>query len=99
VLCLYNTEHMSGPVTAYHMTTGSGLPLEGMLTEYKILPHYSAVKKPKYLRWEQAVTLVGGGSTCWTAIFFRPQPLRPGMTILILGTGGGMSSLDVMKQN
>jgi NADPH:quinone reductase-like Zn-dependent oxidoreductase len=36
VLCLYNTEHMSGPVTAYHMTTGSGLPLEGMLTEYKI---------------------------------------------------------------
>jgi NADPH:quinone reductase-like Zn-dependent oxidoreductase len=81
VLCLYNTEHMSGPVTAYHMTTGSGLPLEGMLTEYKILPHYSAVKKPKYLRWEQAVTLVGGGSTCWTAFFFGLQPLRPGMTI------------------
>jgi hypothetical protein len=55
---------MSGPVTAYHMTTGSGLPLEGMLTEYKILPYYSTVRKPKYLSWEQAVTLVGGGSTC-----------------------------------
>jgi NADPH:quinone reductase-like Zn-dependent oxidoreductase len=35
VLCLYNTEHMSGPVTAYHITTGSRLPLEGILAEYK----------------------------------------------------------------
>jgi hypothetical protein len=62
VLCLYNTEHMSGPVTAYHMTTGSGLPLEGILTECKILPHHLTAKKPKYLSWEQAVMLVGGGA-------------------------------------
>ncbi|KAF2802079.1 uncharacterized protein BDZ99DRAFT_504102 [Mytilinidion resinicola] len=49
VLCLYNKEHMSGPATAYHMQMGSELPLEGCLTEYKVLPHYSTVKKPVYL--------------------------------------------------
>lgn len=91
VLCLYNTEHMSGPVTLQHMTTGSGMPLEGMLTEYKILPWYSTVKKPSYLTWEQSVVLVGGGSTVWTSFFAQnQQSLRPGGTILILGTGGGI---------
>ncbi|KAF2493719.1 putative alcohol dehydrogenase [Lophium mytilinum] len=98
VLCLYNTEHMAGPVTAYHMQTGSGLPLEGCLTEYKILPHYATVRKPAYLGWEQAVTLVGGGSTCWTAFFCGMRPLRPGMTVLILGTGGvSIVALQIAK--
>ncbi|CAM0138211.1 hypothetical protein VKS41_001452 [Umbelopsis sp. WA50703] len=76
-----------GPATDW----GSGLggPQDGVLQEYTILPEQGVVKIPKDSNMSdaEAASLVCTGVTCWNALYGN-IPLRPGQTVLMLGTGG-----------
>src|SRR5204863_5800638 len=61
--------------------------LDGMLTEYALLPEDVAVLIPKHLSFEQAATLPCAALTAWNALC-GAAPLRPGQTVLTLGSGG-----------
>lgn len=80
------------------MASGLGLPLPGVLCEYRVFPEEGLVRKPSYLSDEEAATLPIAGCTAWMAINgFRPlgKPLGgEGVeesrkeVVLIQGTGG-----------
>jgi NADPH:quinone reductase-like Zn-dependent oxidoreductase len=95
VLSIFNQTHQKGQVKAQHMKSGLGLPLPGVLAEYRVFPEYGLVRKPAYLSDEQACTLPIAGVTAWMAI----NGMRPlgeaggrGETVLIQGTGGVAAS-------
>lgn len=64
-----------------------GGPLDGVLTTHCVFPATAVVSVPQHLSDEEAATLPCAGITAWSALS-EPSPLRPGETVLILGTGG-----------
>lgn len=50
------------------MKTGMGLPLEGVLQEYRVLKGESLVRKPKTLTSVESCTLPIAGVTAWMAL-------------------------------
>lgn len=73
------------------MKSGLGLPLPGVLAEYRVFSADGLVRKPEYLSDEEACTLPIAGVTAWMAINgMRPlgQAGGKGETVLIQGTGG-----------
>jgi len=99
VLSIFNQTHLKGQVRAEHMKHGLGLPLPGVLAEYRVFPEYGLVKAPDYLSDEEAATLPIAGLTAWMAINgMRPlgQAGGEGETVLIQGTGGvAISGLQI----
>lgn len=80
-----------GPLTADAARTGLGGNLDGMLCEYAVLSEQGVVPVPSHLSDEEAATLPCAGVTAWTALCDGPnglQPVRPGETVVVLGTGG-----------
>jgi NADPH:quinone reductase-like Zn-dependent oxidoreductase len=65
-----------------------GFPLDGTLTEYAALPGDGLLRLPPHLSFEEAATLPCAGVTVWNALMHGPRSLRPGETVLALGTGG-----------
>jgi NADPH:quinone reductase-like Zn-dependent oxidoreductase len=65
-----------------------GFPLDGTLTEYAALPASGLLRVPDHLSFEEAATLPCAGVTVWNALMHGPKSLRPGETVLALGTGG-----------
>jgi len=63
-----------------------GGSLDGMLTEYKLLPEYAAVLIPDHLSWEEAAAFPCAGVTAWHALT-GGRPLLAGETVLTMGTG------------
>jgi NADPH:quinone reductase-like Zn-dependent oxidoreductase len=97
VVSIFNQSHLHGTVTQADMATGLGLPLPGVLCEYRVFPAEGLVRKPIYLTDEEACTLPIAGLTAWMAINgFRTlgKPLgevdgeEVKEVILIQGTGG-----------
>lgn len=74
------------------MSSGLGLPLPGVLAEYRVFPASGLVKCPEYLSDEEACTLPIAAVTAWTSINWQSplgKPLRdPETTVLVQGTGG-----------
>jgi NADPH:quinone reductase-like Zn-dependent oxidoreductase len=64
-----------------------GSPLDGVLTEYALLDPKGLLRIPDHLSYEEAATLPCAGVTAWNALF-HGRPLKPGETIVTLGTGG-----------
>lgn len=64
-----------------------GSPLDGVLTEYALFEPSGLLKIPDHLSYEEAATLPCAGVTAWVALAWGKQ-LRPGETIVTLGTGG-----------
>ena len=64
-----------------------GNTLDGWLGEKVILPQSGIVVLPKEISYESAATLASSGVTAWHALFEIAR-LRPGQTVLTLGTGG-----------
>ncbi|WP_321396862.1 NAD(P)-dependent alcohol dehydrogenase [Emcibacter sp.] len=64
-----------------------GGPLDGMLAEYVVLPEDGLVTIPDNLSFEEAATLPCAGVTTWNALM-EGRTLKPGDTVLCLGTGG-----------
>lgn len=65
-----------------------GFPLDGCLTEYAVFPADGLLRIPPHLSFEEAATLPCAGVTVWNALMHGPKSLKPGETVLALGTGG-----------
>ncbi len=65
-----------------------GFPLDGCLTEYAVFPAGGLLRVPSHLSFEEAATLPCAGVTVWNALMHGPKSLKPGETVLALGTGG-----------
>jgi NADPH:quinone reductase-like Zn-dependent oxidoreductase len=61
--------------------------LDGVLAEYVVLDAEGLVAVPHHLSWEQAAALPCAGVTAWNALMVQDR-VRPGETVLLLGTGG-----------
>ena len=64
-----------------------GSPLDGVLTEYAVFDAHGLLRIPVHLTFEEAATLPCAGVTAWNGLM-HGKPLRPGETVLTLGTGG-----------
>lgn len=65
-----------------------GGALDGMLTEYAVLPEAALVPIPAHLSYDEAATLPCAGVTAWNALTGGGVPLQVGDDVLTLGSGG-----------
>jgi NADPH:quinone reductase-like Zn-dependent oxidoreductase len=65
-----------------------GVPLNGMLAESVALHQDGLVAIPKSLSYEEAATLPCAAVTAWNALMVSGTRVKPGDTVLCLGTGG-----------
>lgn len=70
-----------------HPPAALGSPLDGMLAEYGLFDPKGLLRLPDHLSYEEAATLPCAGVTAWNALFHGRQ-LKPGETVVTLGTGG-----------
>jgi NADPH:quinone reductase-like Zn-dependent oxidoreductase len=77
----------SGTITPERWATALGGNLDGMLSEQALLRASGAIRIPDYLSFEEAACLPCAAVTAWHALIERAN-LRPGQTVLLLGTGG-----------
>jgi NADPH:quinone reductase-like Zn-dependent oxidoreductase len=75
-----------GPAGAAPATLGS--PLDGMLAEQVVLYEGGVVPLPGGYSFEEAATLPCAAVTAWNALMVAGRPVRPGDSVLVLGTGG-----------
>lgn len=74
-----------------------GGPRPGALASHILLEAMAAIPFPASLSYEEAATLPCAGVTAWNALFGE-RVLRPGETVLVLGTGGvSMFALQFAK--
>jgi NADPH:quinone reductase-like Zn-dependent oxidoreductase len=82
---------LDGPLTEDKSKQALGGDVDGMLTEYALLPEDGVVRFPQHLSYEEAATLPCAGVTAWNALHHAGEPVSPaqsGDTVLIQGTGG-----------
>jgi NADPH:quinone reductase-like Zn-dependent oxidoreductase len=65
-----------------------GAPLDGTLAEYLSLHEDGWVAAPPSLSFDEAATLTCAGPTAWNALMNVGTRVKPGDTVLCLGTGG-----------
>ena len=74
-----------------------GFQHHGWLADEILLPETALVKIPDALSFESAATLPCAGTTAWNALF-EGGAVRPGATVLLLGTGSvSLFSLQLAK--
>ncbi|WP_207457758.1 NAD(P)-dependent alcohol dehydrogenase [Azospirillum sp. SYSU D00513] len=71
------------PVTGRRMR---GITMPGSLADLVAVPAASLVPVPEHLSFTEAATLPIAATTAWRAV--RTGAVRPGSTVLLLGTGG-----------
>jgi len=77
----------AGPLAdSLHAKTLGG-PLNGLLSEYRVLPENGLVKAPSTLDFAQAATLPCAGVTAWQGLVAEGG-IKAGDWVLIQGTGG-----------
>jgi NADPH:quinone reductase-like Zn-dependent oxidoreductase len=64
-----------------------GAAAEGVASEYRVFSEHGLVAVPEYLSYEEAASLPCAAVTAWNALF-ETGTVRPGHTVLALGTGG-----------
>lgn len=101
VLSTFIPSHQTGQIKAHDMASGMGLPLEGVLQDYRVFPATGIVRAPDYLSDEEASCLPIAAVTAWMAVNgMRPlgQSGGKGETVLVQGTGGvSISGLQIAK--
>ncbi len=73
-----------------HRTLGQetyGNAADGWLAEYKVVPQEAVIPLPDTLSYEEGSTLPCAATTAWSALS-GGTPVRAGMTVLTMGTGG-----------
>ena len=75
----------TSPVKIRHALGGD---IDGMLAEEVVLHEDALVKIPPQLSYAEAATMPCAGVTAWNAIFESSNAIKPGDTVLLLGTGG-----------
>jgi NADPH:quinone reductase-like Zn-dependent oxidoreductase len=77
---------ISGPMVERFPALGN--PLDGTLAEQIVLHEDGVVAIPPSISFEQAATLPCAAVTAWNALMVSGKPVKPGDTVLCLGTGG-----------
>ena len=77
---------LDGPLTPAKSKGALGGDIDGMLAEYVVLRDTGLVRLPEHLSFAEAATLPCAAVTAWNAL--AAGRLKPGATVLILGTGG-----------
>ena len=91
VMAIFNQTHLVGQIKEKDMASGLGLPLPGVLAEYRCFPAEGLVAVPNYMTDEEASTLPIASVTAWMAINGMRSlgsPAHGGETVLLQGTGG-----------
>ncbi len=78
---------MDGEPTPENSAGGLGAEVDGVLAEEIVLHETAAVPLPSHLNFVEAATLPCAGVTAWNTLF-EEGGLKPGNTVLLLGTGG-----------
>ena len=84
---IFSQRWISNPPSLERVMFTLGGPLDGMLTESIVLDEDGVVAVPEYLTDVEAATLPCAALTAWSALAVEGR-LRPGDTVLVLGTGG-----------
>jgi NADPH:quinone reductase-like Zn-dependent oxidoreductase len=79
---------VNGPQTRESAATALGGAVDGVLAEAMVLPAQGVVRTPEHMSDVEAATLPCAALTAWNALFEGVDPLRPGQTVLLEGTGG-----------
>ncbi|KAL2795490.1 hypothetical protein BJX66DRAFT_301734 [Aspergillus keveii] len=82
-----NTNWIGGPSIAEYRRTSVGFSIDGMLAEYAVFYEDAIVQIPDYLSYLEAASLPCAAVTAWAGLN-KIEPLQPGHTVLIQGTGG-----------
>ena len=78
---------LGGEVMAEARQRALGGGIDGVLAEYVLVDQEDLVHVPEHLSFEEAATPPCAAVTAWNALFGR-RVLRPGETVLVLGSGG-----------
>lgn len=78
---------LDGQPTQEKIASALGGDVDGMLAEAVTLHENTLVKMPDQLSYQEAATLPCAAVTAWNGLF-ESSHLRPGDTVLLLGTGG-----------
>ena len=86
----FTTTHLQGSTPSKEESLSAlGGPIDGMLTQYVVLPESALVHLPAHLSYEEAATLPCAALTAWNGLFgLSGNPVLPGSTVVALGTGG-----------
>lgn len=87
VATLFFPHWQSGRAEAGDIAGARGAESDGALTERFVSDESGLIKLPDSLSDQAAATLPCAGLTAWHALFEAGQ-LKPGQTVLLLGTGG-----------
>lgn len=95
--CAHFATWLGGPFAVSAFGHDLGITHDGWLAEQIKVPATALVKIPDGLSDEQAVALPAAGVTAWNAVVETGQ-VRPGATVLALGTGGvAIFALQIAK--
>jgi len=83
----FSPDHVFGDVDLGKRKAGLGAYVDGVLTEYRLLPAHCLVHIPEHLSYEEASTLPCAAVTAYNALN-GPVPLKGGDVVLVEGTGG-----------
>ncbi len=78
---------VDGPMSFPGIVTALGGGGVGTLAEEIVLSEQALIKSPAHLDDVEAATLTCAGTTAWHALF-ETGAVKPGSTVLLLGTGG-----------
>jgi NADPH:quinone reductase-like Zn-dependent oxidoreductase len=81
------TNWIAGPYTPEYRSSSVGFTVDGLLAEYVTFNEDALVCIPRYMSYVEAASLPCAAVTAWTALS-KVEPLQPGQTVLIQGTGG-----------
>lgn len=88
---------VDGEPTAAKTASPFGAGADGLLTEEIALTEEAFVAIPDSLSYSEAATLSCAGLTAWTTLFWDAN-LKPGDSVLLLGTGGvSIAALQIAK--
>jgi NADPH:quinone reductase-like Zn-dependent oxidoreductase len=87
VVAAYNQHWLGGPVKLVRSGGDLGGGQDGVLAEYVIFQEEGLVRLPDSIGFTEAAALPCAGVTAWTSLT-DGDPLRPGDTVLVQGTGG-----------
>jgi NADPH:quinone reductase-like Zn-dependent oxidoreductase len=94
VLNAFHSNWIAGRLPGNLVGYGNGQ--DGWLTEYRAVGEHALVALPDSLSYEQGATLPCAAVTAWTSL----SGVRPGETVLTLGTGGvSLFALQLAKQH
>ena len=87
VASLFFQGWLDGPPTAPKLQTALGQPIPGVGRQYALLSEQGVSKVPDWLSDEAVACLPCAALTAWRAMI-EDADLKPGSTVLLLGTGG-----------